>query len=77
MSLSPASAALISRMQAMPKAFEVVTLFADGTSRSHEAATRGQADNYAVGERRKIGRSLINRETGATVVVTDVYVAAL
>lgn len=77
MSLSPSSAALIDRMQAMPKAFEVVTLFADGTSRSHETATRGQADNYAVGESRKIGRPLLSRETGATVTVTDVYVAAL
>jgi len=77
MSLSPASAALIARMQAIPKAFEVVTLFADGTTRRHVTATRGQADNYAVGESRKIGRDLLNRDTGATVHVVDVYVAAL
>jgi hypothetical protein len=75
--LSAASAALIARMQAMPKKFEVVTLFADGTSRSYQTATRGQADNYAVGERRKVGRVLINRDTGAEVRVVDVYVAAL
>ena len=68
---------LIAKMQAMPKAFEVVTLFADGTSRTHETATRGQADNYSVGEKRKIGRSMLNRETGDAVMVTDVYVAAL
>lgn len=68
---------LIAKMQAMPKAFEVVTLFADGTSRSYQTATRGQADNYAVGEKRKIGRTLLNRDTCATIIVTDVYVAAL
>lgn len=75
--MSPETAALIARMQSMTKAFEVVTLFADGTSRSHQTATRGQADNYAVGERRKVGKNLINRGTGATVQVVDVYVAAL
>lgn len=75
--MSPETAALIARMQSMPKAFEVVTLFADGTSRAYQTATRGQADNYAVGERRKVGRQLASRETGATVEVVDVYVAAL
>lgn len=77
MSLSPASAAIIARMQSMPKAFAVVTRFADGTTRSHETATRGQAENYKVGEARKIGRDLINRETGATVRVVSVEVVAL
>lgn len=70
-------AALIATRLAAPKKFEIVTLFADGTSRSFKTETRGQADNYAVGERRKIGRKLINRENGATVEVVDVYVAAL
>ena len=44
---------------------------------SHKTEKRGQAENYAVGEKRKVGRSLINRETGATVEVIDVYVAAI
>lgn len=75
--MSPEISALIARRLAAPKQFEVVTLFADGTSRSFETETRGQAENYAVGERRKVGRVLINRETGAEVQVVDVYVAAL
>lgn len=75
--MNATTAALIAKMQSMPKAFEVVTLFADGTSRTYQTATRGQADNYAVGEKRKIGRTLLNRDTGATVEVVDVYVAAL
>lgn len=68
---------LIAKMQAMPKAFAVVTKFSDGTSRSHQTATRGQAENYAVGEGRKIGRVLLSRETGATVRVVSVDVVAL
>ena len=54
-----------------------LTLFADGTSRRFETETRGQAENYAVGEKRKVGKVLTNRETGAEVRVVDVYVAAL
>lgn len=68
---------LINRRLAAPKQFEVVTLYADGTSRRFETETRGQADNYAVGERRKVGRQLVSRGNGATVEVVDVYVAAL
>jgi len=77
MTLSAASASIIARMQAMPLTFEVITLFVDGTSRSHKVATRGQADNYIVGEKRKIGRVLQDRMTGAKSEVVDVYVAAL
>ncbi len=75
--MSPETAALISRMQAMPKAFAVVTRFADGAERRHETATEGQANNYAVGERRKVGRDLISRETGAAVRVVSVDVVKL
>ncbi|MEA1840751.1 hypothetical protein [Agrobacterium tumefaciens] len=75
--MNPEIANLIATRLAAPKKFEVVTLFADGTSRSHKTEKRGQAENYAVGEKRKVGRSLINGETGATVVATDVYVASL
>lgn len=75
--MSPEIANLIAARLAAPKKFEVVTLFADGTARSYKTETRGQADNYAHGERRKIGRVLINRDTGASVEVVDVYVVAL
>lgn len=75
--MSPDTAALISRMQSMPKAFAVVTRFADGAQRRHETATEGQARNYAIGESRKIGRELINRDTGASVRVISVDVVKL
>ncbi|NNH56930.1 hypothetical protein HLI01_08930 [Rhizobium laguerreae] len=77
MSMSPGVAAMIARRLAAPKQFEVVTLYADGTSHSHPTETRAQADNYAVGERRNVGRSLIDRATGVAVEVVDVYIAAL
>ncbi len=75
--MSPEIAALLARRLAAPRRFEVVTLFADGTSRHFETETRGQAENYAVGEKRKVGKALKNRDTGAEVRVVDVYVAAL
>lgn len=69
--------ALIARLQAMPKTLSVVTRFADGAERRHDVATRGQAENYATGERRKIGKSLINRDTGATVHVVAVDIVSI
>ncbi|UXR90945.1 hypothetical protein [Agrobacterium tumefaciens] len=75
--MNPEIANLIAARLAAPEKFEVVTLFADGTSRSHKTETRGQAENYAVGEKRKVGRSLINSETGTNVRILAVYVASL
>lgn len=75
--MSPETAALITRMQAMPKTHAVVTRFADGSERRFETATEGQANNYAVGERRKVGRDLINRETGNTVRVVAVDIVRI
>lgn len=68
---------LIAKLQAMPKTLAVVTRFVDGNERRHAVATRGQAENYAVGERRKIGKNLINRETGAVVCVVSVTIEAI
>ena len=68
---------IIAKMQAMPKKFAVVTIMADGSTRRHETATFGQAENYAIGETRKIGRELINRETGKTVMVVSVDIEKL
>ncbi len=75
--MNPEIANLIAARLTAPKKFEVVTLFADGTSRSHKTEKRGQAENYAVGEKRKVGRSLINGETGTNVRIVAVYVASL
>ena len=68
---------LIATRLAAPKSFKVVTTYADGTTREHRTETIGQANNHAIGERRKIGRDLISRETGLTVRVVSVEVLPL
>lgn len=65
---------LIAKRLAAAKNFRVVTTYADGKTRVHETETRGQAENWATGERRKIGRDLISRDTGATVRVVSVEI---
>lgn len=56
------------------KNFSVVTTYANGRVKTHETATLSQAENWATGERRKIGRDLIDRETNSTVRIVDVKV---
>lgn len=68
---------LIAAELAKPMTHKVVTLYADGSAKEHQARSLAQAANWATGERRKIGRDLIDRATGNTVRVLDVYVAAL
>ena len=68
---------IISAMLARPMTHEVVTIFADGKTRAFATRSLAQAENYAVGESRKIGRDLVNRDTGATVRVTAVEIRAL
>lgn len=67
---------LVAAMLAKPITHEVVTRFADGTERHFGVRSAAQAENYAIGERRKIGRDLINRETGKTVRVVAVEIEA-
>lgn len=62
---------------AAPKTHAVVTEYACGKVRRHETRNAAAAENFAVGERRKIGRDLICRETGKTVRVVKVSVVAL
>ena len=57
-----------------PKTHCVVTLYADGSVKRHETRSLATAENFAVGERRKVGRSLIDRSTGNTVQVVGVTV---
>lgn len=59
---------------AAPHTHAVVTTFADGRTRRHTTRNAASAENYAVGERRKIGRDLIDRATGQTVRVVSVDV---
>lgn len=68
---------LIKAQLAKPITHNVVTRFADGTERAYGARSMGAAENYAIGERRKIGRDLISRETGDTVRVVAVDIIAL
>ncbi|MBY5863238.1 hypothetical protein [Rhizobium leguminosarum] len=75
--MSVAPHPLVAAMLAKPITHEVVTTFADGTERRFGVRSNAQGENYAVGERRKIGRDLINRETGATVRVVSVEVVAI
>lgn len=65
---------LIAAALAAPKTHKVVTLFADGRAREFETRSLASAETYAVGERRKVGRDLIDRETGKTVRVVHVAV---
>ena len=67
----------IASKQAATKKFAVVTTYADGQTRQMQTATVGQAENYAHGQRAKIGRDLINRDTGETVRVVGVTVSAI
>src|SRR5690606_31548043 len=68
---------LIARELAKPMTHRVVTTYADGAIRSHETRGLAQAENYATGERRKIGRDLVDRATGATVRVVAVDIVPI
>lgn len=60
-----------------PKTHAVVTLYAGGASKRHETRSLAAAQNYATGERRKIGRQLIDRATGRAVEVVHVSIETL
>lgn len=62
---------------ARPLTHRVTITYACGKVRTHDARSEGAAENYATGERRKIGRDLVSRETGETVRVVDVTVSRI
>lgn len=68
---------LIARRLAAPKVFRVTTAYDDGRIRTHDTETAAQAENWATGERRKIGRELTDRETDTVVRVVSVIVDRL
>ena len=68
---------LIAAKLAQPMTHIVVTAYADGTVKRHGARSVGAANNWAIGERRKIGRDLISRETGKPVRVVSVDVTEI
>lgn len=65
---------LIAAALAAPKTHECVTVFASGVERVFQTRSQASAETHAIGERRKIGRDLIRRETGETVRVIGVIV---
>ena len=67
----------IAAAQSAPLTHRVTTTFADGASRTHDTRSLATAENYATGERHKIGRDLISRETGKTVRVIEVSVSEI
>jgi hypothetical protein len=68
---------LIARELAKPITHEVRTTYADGRVRTHGTRGEKQAEMHAILERRKIGRDLLERETGKTVRVNSVSIVAL
>lgn len=53
--------ALIAAALAKPITHHVVTTYSDGETLTHPARSAAAAENWAIGERRKIGRDLIRR----------------
>jgi hypothetical protein len=66
--------ALIAAQLAKPFTHRVTTYFEGGKVYRHATRSAAQAENWAIGERRKIGRDLINRETGDKVRVIAVTI---
>lgn len=68
---------LILAALAMPATHVVLTRYESGHVRRHETRNAASAENFATGERRRIGRELISRENGATVRIVAVDVLTL
>lgn len=68
---------IIAKILAAPKTHRVLVTYADGRTRHFDCHSEAAAKNHSVGERRKIGRALIDRETGATVQVITVDILKL
>ena len=62
---------------AAPMTHVVATHYADGATKRHEVRSLAAAQNWAAGECSKIGKQLVNRETGKTVTVVSVTIEAL
>ncbi len=69
--------AFLQAQLAKPLTHRVTTLYASGDVKTHDTRSLGAAENFAIGETRKVGRKLIDRATGKTVEVVGVMVAKL
>ncbi len=65
---------LIAKALAAPKTHAVVTTYECGKVKRFETRSAASAETHAIGERRKINRNLIDRETGKTVRVVSVQI---
>lgn len=68
---------ILNSILAAPKTHAVVTTYDCGKVRRFEAHSHAAAVNYAFRERRKIGRKLIDRATGANVEVVSVEIEVI
>lgn len=68
---------------AKPMTHAVITRFADGFEKRHETRCERSAENFAIGERRKVGTALVRRDPvtlaadGPAVLVESVSIVAL
>ena len=65
---------LIAAALSMPMTHEVVTAYQCGKVRAIKARSLAAAKTHAAGECRKIGRRLIDRETGNVVQIVSVTI---
>ncbi len=68
---------IIATRSSAPKAFRAVTTYDNGTERMHETETESQAQNWAIGERQKIGIPFVDRDSGEPVMRVSVTVEAI
>jgi hypothetical protein len=62
---------------AKPFSHCVTTLYANGTSKTHSTRSLAAAENFAKGQRQKLGRDLIDRATGESVRILAVTLSPL
>ena len=65
---------LIAAALSAPVTHAVRTIYSDGAMRVHHTRSHATAAMYATGERRKIGKALVDRETGAARIVLSVEI---
>lgn len=66
--------ALLDRLAKGPKPFAVVYRYADGNERCVPCHSRAAAESHLEGNKRRIGRDLISRETGKTVRIVSLTI---
>jgi len=69
--------AFLQAQLARPLTHRVTTRYASGVVKTHDTRSESAAENYATGERRKLERNLIDRDTGDVVRVESVTISAI